>query len=146
MLANIAPMARRSAAVTAVAAAVMVVLSTVIGGHKGAIGAAIAVGIVAAFFGLSVLALNRAAKISPQAMMLAGMGTYLVKILVLLFLVGRFQILVLLFLVGRFQNSTAFSPWLFGLTAIVLVLVYDAALAITFTKTKMLYVEPDGER
>ncbi|HTA03688.1 MAG TPA: hypothetical protein VK802_25135 [Streptosporangiaceae bacterium] len=127
-------MARRSAAVTAVAAAVMVVLSTVIGGHKGAIGAAIAVGIVAAFFGLSVLALNRAAKISPQAMMLAGMGTYLVKIL------------VLLFLVGRFQNSTAFSPWLFGLTAIVLVLVYDAALAITFTKTKMLYVEPDGER
>jgi hypothetical protein len=24
--------------------------------------------------------------------------------------------------------------------------VYDAALAITFTKTKMLYVEPDGER
>jgi ATP synthase protein I len=134
MLANIAPMARRSAAVTAVAAAVMVVLSIVIGGHKGAIGAAIAVGIVAAFFGLSVLALNRAAKISPQAMMLAGMGTYLVKIL------------VLLFLVGRFQNSTAFSPWLFGLTAIVLVLVYDAALAITFTKTKMLYVEPDGER
>jgi ATP synthase protein I len=134
MLANIAPMARRSAAVTAVAAAVMVVLSTVIGGHKGAIGAAIAVGIVAAFFGLSVLALNRAAKISPQAMILAGMGTYLVKIL------------VLLFLVGRFQNSTAFSPWLFGLTAIVLVLVYDAALAITFTKTKMLYVEPDGER
>ena len=134
MLANIAPMARRSAAVTAVAAAVMVVLSTVIGGHKGAIGAAIAVGIVAAFFGLSVLALNRAAKISPQAMMLAGMGTYIVKIL------------VLLFLVGRFQNSTAFSPWLFGLTAIVLVLVYDAALAITFTKTKMLYVEPDGER
>jgi ATP synthase protein I len=134
MLANIAPMARRSAAVTAVAAAVMVVLSTVIGGHKGAIGAAIAVGIVAAFFGLSVLALNRAAKISPQAMMLAGMGTYLVKIL------------VLLFLVGRFQNSSAFSPWYFGLTAIVLVLVYDAALAITFTKTKMLYVEPDGER
>jgi ATP synthase protein I len=134
MLANIAPMARRSAAVTAVAATVMVVLSAVIGGHKGAIGAAIAVAVVAAFFGLSVLALNRAAKISPQAMMLAGMGTYI------------FKILVLLFLVGRFQNSTAFSPWLFGLTAIVLVLVYDAALAITFSRTKMLYVEPDGER
>ena len=134
MLANIAPMARRSAAVTAVAAAVMVALSAVVGGHKGVIGAAIAVGVVAAFFGLSVLALSRAAKISPQAMMLAGMGTYIVKIL------------VLLFLVGRFQNSTAFSPWLFGLTAIVLVLVYDAALAVTWSRTKMLYVEPDGER
>jgi len=134
MLANIAPMARRSAAVTAIAATVMVALSAAIGGHKGVIGAAIAVGIVAAFFGLSVLALSRAAKISAQAMMLAGMGTYI------------FKILVLLFLVGRFQNSTAFSPWYFGLTAIVLVLVYDAALAITFSRTKMLYVEPERER
>jgi ATP synthase protein I len=134
MLANIAPMARRSAAVTAIAAIVMVALSAALGGHKGAIGASIAVGVVAAFFGLSVLALSRAARISPQAMMLAGMGTYI------------FKILILLFLVGRFQNSSAFSPWLFGLTAIVLVLVYDAALAITFSRTKMLYVEPDGER
>jgi ATP synthase protein I len=134
MLANIAPMARRSAAVTAIAAIVMVVLSAVVGGHKGVIGAAIAVAVVAAFFGLSVLALSRAAKISPQAMMLAGMGTYI------------FKILILLFLVGRFQNSTAFSPWYFGLTAIVLVLVYDAALAITFSRTKMLYVEPERER
>jgi ATP synthase protein I len=134
MLANIAPMARRSAAVTAIAATVMVVLSAAIGGHRAVIGAAIAAGIVAAFFGLSVLALSRAAKISTQAMMLAGMGTYV------------FKILVLLFLVGRFQNSTAFSPWYFGLTAIVLVLVYDAALAITFSRTKMLYVEPERER
>ena len=134
MLANIAPMARRSAAVTAVVAAVMVALSAALGGSKGLLGAAMAVVVVAAFFGLTVLALGRAAKVSPQAMMLAGIGTYL------------FKILVLLFLVGRFQDSTAFSPWLFGLTAIVLVLVYDIALAVSWTKTKMLYVEPDGER
>ena len=134
MLANIAPMARRSGAVTAVAAAVMVVISAVVGGHKGLIGAVIAVVVVAAFFGMSVLALSRAAKISPQAMMLAGIGTYTVKIL------------VLLFLVGRFENTTAFDTWLFGLTAIVLVLVYDGALAVTWTRTKQLYVEPDGER
>jgi ATP synthase protein I len=134
MLANIAPMARRSATLTAAVAVVMLALSAVLGGHKGLIGAAIAVAVVAAFFGLSVLALSRAAKVSPQAMMLAGMGTYLVKIL------------VLLFLVGQFQNSTAFSAWLFGLTAIVLVLVYDGALAYTWTRTKQLYVEPDGER
>jgi len=134
MLVNIAPMARRSALVTAAVAAVMVVVSAVVGGHKGVIGAAIAVGVVAAFFGLSALALGRAAKVSAQAMMLAGLGTYVVKIL------------VLLFLVGRFQNSTAFSPWLFGLTAIVLVLVYDIALAVSWSRTKMLYVEPNGKR
>jgi ATP synthase protein I len=134
MLANFAPMARRSAAVTAVAAAVMVLLCAVFGGHKGLLAAVIAVGVVAGFFGLSVLVVGRASKISPQAMMLAGMGTYFVKIL------------VLLFLVGRFQNSTAFSAWLFGLTAIVLVLVYDGALIVAWQRTKMLYVEPDGER
>jgi ATP synthase protein I len=134
MLVNIAPMARRSATVTAAVAAVMVAISAGVGGQKGVIGAAVAVGIVAGFFGLSVLALSRAAKISAQAMMLAGMGTYLVKIL------------VLLFLVGQFESTTAFNTWLFALTAIVLVLVYDGALALTFTRTKQLYVEPDGER
>ncbi len=134
MLANFAPMARRSAAVTAIAAAVMVLLCAVFGGHKGLLAAGIAVGVVAGFFGLSVLAVGRAAKISPQAMMLAGIGTYFVKIL------------ILLFLVGQFQNSTAFSAWLFGLTAIVLVLVYDGALIVTWQRTKMLYVEPDGKR
>jgi ATP synthase protein I len=134
MLANIAPMARRSGAVTAAVAAVMVVICAVVGGHKSFLGAIIAAGVVAGFFGLSVLALNFAAKISPQAMMLAGIGTYTVKIL------------VLLALVGRFQDSTAFSAFVFGLTAIVLVLVYDAMLAITWTRTKMLYVEPSGER
>jgi ATP synthase protein I len=134
MLANFASMARRSAAVTAAAGAVMVVLSAVLGGHKGLIGAAIALVVVTAFFGLSFVALSRASKISPQAMMVAGMGTYL------------FKIIILLFLVGRFQNSTAFSPWLFGLTAIVLVLVYDVTLGVSWTRKKMLYVEPDGER
>jgi ATP synthase protein I len=67
-------------------------------------------------------------------MMLAGIGTYTVKIL------------VLLALVGHFQDSTAFSAFVFGLTAIVLVLVYDAMLALTWMRTKMLYVEPSGER
>jgi ATP synthase protein I len=134
MLANIAPMARRSATVTAAVAAVMVAISAVVGGHKGVIGAAIAVVLVAAFFGISVLAFGLAAKAGPQAMMAAGIGTY------------TFKILVLLALVGHFQDSTAFNPWLFGLTAIVLVLVYDIALAVSWQRTKMLYVEPDGER
>jgi ATP synthase protein I len=134
MLAHIAPTARRSAAVTAAVAAVAVALSAVFAGHKGLIGAVLAVVVVAAFFGLSVLALGKAAKVSPQAMMLAGIGIY------------TFKILVLIALVGRFQDSTAFSAWTFGLCAIVLVLVYDVTLAVTWSKRKMLYVEPDGER
>lgn len=134
MLANIAPMARRSAAVTAAAAAVMVVISAVIGGDKGVIGASIAVGVVAIFFGLTALAFSLGAKVSPQAMAGAGMATYFVKIL------------VFLVLISAFRDSTAFSGVLFGVTVIALVLVYQAALIVTWQRTKMLYVEPDGER
>jgi ATP synthase protein I len=134
MLANIAPMARRSAAVTAGVAAVMVVISAVVGGHKGLIGAAIAVGIVAAFFGLTALAFALGAKVSPQAMMAAGAITYFVKII------------VMLVLITTFLKSTAFNGLLFGLTVIVLVLAYQAALIVGWSRTKMLYVEPDGER
>ena len=57
-----------------------------------------------------------------------------------------FKILVLLILVSQFQSSTAFNPELFGLTAIVLVLVYSAAQVFWSMRLKMLYVEPDGER
>jgi ATP synthase protein I len=134
MLANIASMARRSATVTAAAAAVMVALSAVLAGQKGLIGAGLAVGVVTVFFGLTVLAFGLGARVSPQAMAGAGMATYAVKIL------------ALLVLVSTFQNSTAFSASLFGLTILVLVLVYQAALVVTWRRTKMLYVEPDGER
>lgn len=133
MLANIAPVARRSAAVTAAAAAAMLAIS-VTAGVKGVLGAAIAVGVVAAFFGLTALAFRLGAKVSPQAMAGAGMAMYFVKIL------------ALLVLVSTLRNSTAFSGLLFGVTVIVLVLVYQVALAASWHRTKMLYVEPDGER
>jgi ATP synthase protein I len=66
--------------------------------------------------------------------MATAVGTYLLKIL------------LLLFFVGQFQDTTAFNARLFGLTAIVLVLVYSAAQVIWSMRLKMLYVEPDGKR
>jgi ATP synthase protein I len=134
MLASYARIARRSAAVAAIVAVGMVALSGVLAGSKGLLAAGIAVGVVALFFGISVFAVGRAARISPQAMMVTALGTYL------------FKILVLLILVGQFQDSTAFNPRLFGLTAIVLVLVYSAAQIVWSMRMKLLYVEPDGER
>jgi ATP synthase protein I len=134
MLVHFASMVRRSATVTTAAAVVMVVLCGLIGGAKGLLAAGIASVVVAMFFGLSMLAVSRAARISPQAMMLAAIGSYL------------FKMLVLVILFGEFQNSTAFSPILFGLTALILVVAYDGSLIVWWTRTKMLYVEPDGER
>ncbi|HEX9033581.1 MAG TPA: hypothetical protein VF834_17200 [Streptosporangiaceae bacterium] len=132
MLANYARIVRRSAVITAVAAAIMLAVCGVVGGAKGLIAGVIAIVLVAAFFGISIFAVGKAAKVSPQLMMMTALGTYLLKIL------------VLLILVGQFQDSTAFNPRLFGLTAIVCVLVYSAAQIVWSMRLKTPYVEPDG--
>jgi len=125
---------RRSAMLTAPVALLMIVLGGVLGGAKGLLGAALGVALVIAFFGISVLVVGRAAKVSPQAMMAAAVGTFLVKII------------VLIILLGSFQNSTAFNDKLFGLTVIVCVLAYSAAQMISSMRLKMPYVEPDRKR
>jgi ATP synthase protein I len=134
MVAQYARIARRSAVVAAVAAVVMAALFTALSGGKGLIGALIAVAIVALFFGISVVAVGRAARISPQAMMATALGTYIVKIL------------LLLVFVGAFEDTTAFNPKAFGLTALACILVYCAAQVVWSLRMKALYVEPDGER
>jgi ATP synthase protein I len=112
----------------------MIALAAVIGGGKGVIGAAIAVAVVALFFGISVILVGRAARVSPQAMMATAVGTYIVKIL------------LLLVFVGAFQSTTAFSPRAFGLTALACILAYTGAQVVWSMRLKMLYVEPDGKR
>src|SRR5215469_12859072 len=107
MVANYVRIVRRSAAVAAIAAAVMVALAAGLAGSKGLAGAAIGVGIVAAFFAISVIVVARAARVSPQAMMVA-----------------------------------AFNPRMFGMTAIVCVLVYSAAQVVWSMRLKALYVDP----
>lgn len=136
MLAHYARIAGRSAAVAAAVAAIMIVLSAVLGGGKGLIGAVIAVAIVAAFFGISLAAVSRAARISPQAMMATALGTFIVKFV------------LLLAFVGVFQDTTAFSPRAFGLTALACILAYTAAQVVWSMRLKTFYVEPepDGER
>ena len=67
---------RWSLALTSVVAAVAVVICAVLGGAKGTYGSLIGVGVVAVFFGISILAVSRAAKISPMAMMVAALGSF----------------------------------------------------------------------
>ncbi len=134
MMATYARIARRSAASAAGVAVIMAVVAALVAGGKGLLGAAIGIGVVAAFFSVSIVAVGRAARVSPQVMMVTAMVSYLVKI-------G-----VLIVLAGSFQNSTAFSARMFGLTAIVCVLAYCAGQVIWTMRLKMLYVKPDGER
>jgi ATP synthase protein I len=134
MMAIYVQVIRRSAAITAAVAAAMVAISAGTEGVKGLIGALIGIGVVAVFFGISVLVVGRAARINPQAMMIAALGSYLVKFIALA---------ALMVWLGK---SSAFSGRLLGLTAIACILTWSAAQVITSMKLKVPYVEPELER
>ena len=133
MLAKYATIVRRAGALTAIAAAITVAVSAALVGTKGLIGALIGVAIVTVFFGISVLVVGRAARVSPQVMMVAAMITYLVKIV------------ALAVVVSSLNGTTAFSTRALGFTAIVCILVWSATQVITTIKLKMLYVEPEQQ-
>jgi ATP synthase protein I len=132
MLANYAQIVRRSIVTSAAVAAVMIVVSLALGGAKGLLGAVLGTALVAGFFAISVLAVSRAARRSPQAMMITAMTTYIVKIL------------LLLFFVVRFAGTTVFSSRLFGLTALVCILAWSASQVYWSMRLKAPYVEPSG--
>jgi len=134
MLANYAGIVRRSVVTTAAAGVVMAVICLAVGGGKGLLGAVLGIALVAVFFAISVVAVGRAAKVSPQAMMITAMTTYIAKIL------------ILIFFVVRFASSTTFNTRLFGLTAIVCILAWTASQVTWSLRLKIPYVEPDGER
>ena len=133
MLAKYAIIIRRAGAVTAVAAAITVGVCAALVGAKGLYGALIGVAIVTVFFGLSVLVVGRAARVSPQAMMVAALVTYLVKIV------------ALAIVLSALKGTTAFSTGALGFTALVCILVWCATQVITAIKIKMLYVEPEQQ-
>jgi ATP synthase protein I len=122
---------RRSALATAPAAVAMIVLGGIVGGGKGLVGALLGVGLVAVFFGIDALALSWAAHRSPQVMMVTAITTYLVKIL------------VLLFLVAKYSGTTAFNGKIFGFTVIVCVIVWTTSQAVVAARLKAPYVEPE---
>jgi ATP synthase protein I len=132
MMATYGRVVRRSAALTGAVAAVCVAVCAALGGAKGLYGALIGVAIVTAFFGISVLVVGRAAKISPQVMMAAALISYVVKII-------GFAIVVIL--LGK---STAFNGRMLGFTAIICILAWTAAEVVTAIKLRLPYVDPDG--
>lgn len=125
---------RWSVLLTAPVAAAMVAVCAGVGGVKGLIGALLGLALVVIFFGISILVVGWAARISPQAMTIAALSTFLVKII------------VLAVVVDRLAGTSAFNSKLFGFTAIVCIVAWSISQAITGAKQKMLYVEPDGKR
>jgi ATP synthase protein I len=124
---------RWSVALTSVVAAVAVLICAAIGGAKGVYGSLIGVGVVTVFFGLSILVVGRAARISPAAMMVAALATFLVKMI---------AFAIVLIAIG---HSTAFNGRMLGFTALACILAWSAAQIIVSMRLKLLYVEPDGK-
>jgi ATP synthase protein I len=133
MLAKYATIVRRAGAVTLAAAVVMVAVCAALGGHKALIGSLLGVALVTVFFGISVGVVGWAARISPSAMMLAAIVSYLVKII------------ALAIVLSALNGTTVFSTRAFAVTALVCILVWCAAQVVTAMKVKMLYVEPDAQ-
>jgi len=124
---------RWSIALTSVVAAVAVVICALAVGTKGIYGALIGIGVVAVFFGISILAVGKAAKISPMAMMVTALGSFVIKIV---------AFAVVLVAIG---HSTAFSGRSLGFTALACILAWSLAQAVTAARMQTLYVEPDGQ-
>lgn len=124
---------RWSVALTSVIAAVAVLICAALGGAKGAYGSLIGVAVVAVFFGISILVVGRAARISPAAMMVAALATFVVKIV---------AFMIVLIALG---HSTAFNGRMLGFTALACILAWSAAQIVVSMRLKFLYVEPDGK-
>jgi ATP synthase protein I len=130
MLASYAIVVRRAAVPTALGALVMIVVGAVLVGTKGLVGALLGVAIVAVFLGISIAVVGWAARISPPAMMIAALASFLVKIIALAVVVSS--------LVG----TTAFSTRTLGFTAIGCILLWSVSQVVAAMKVKMLYVDP----
>jgi ATP synthase protein I len=133
MMAYYGRVVRWSIALTSVVAAVAVVICAVLGGAKGVYGALIGIGVVAVFFGISIVAVGRAARVGPMAMMVAALGSFVVKIV---------AFIVVLVAIGK---SSAFNGRMLGFTALACILAWSAAQAVTAMRMQTLYVEPDGK-
>jgi ATP synthase protein I len=111
----------------------MAVVGVGVYGVMGLVGALLGEALVALFFGISVVAVGKAARVSPQAMMITALSTYIVKIV------------LLLVLVATLGSTTLFSTRMFGLAALACILVWSLSQVVWSMKLKFLYVEPRGE-
>ncbi|MEW2625580.1 hypothetical protein [Streptomyces sp. NPDC048106] len=122
----------QAAVPTAVVGALAAVVSGVVAGGKGAIGAVVATVIVVLFMGLGLYVLQRTAKSFPQLFQMMGLMLYAA------------QLLLMVIFVAAFKNTTLFNPRAFAITLVVATLAWIVAQTRAHMKAKVLYVDPDA--
>ncbi|MFG2954284.1 hypothetical protein ACGF5O_11190 [Streptomyces sp. NPDC048291] len=121
----------QAAVPTAAAGVLAAVVSGVVSGGKGAIGALVATVIVILFMGIGLYVLQRTARSFPQLFQMMGLMLYAA------------QLLLLFIFMAAFKNTTLFNPRAFAITLVVATLTWIAAQTRAHMKAKILYVEPD---
>jgi ATP synthase protein I len=126
----------RGAALAAAAVAVVVTAAAaVLGGWPAALGAVLGTALAIAFFGITVVVVSWAGRISDELLLPAALGTYAAKV------VGIGALLLAL------DGTTAFDRTAFALAVVIaacVFLVAEVRLAIT---TRIPYVDDDrGEQ
>jgi ATP synthase protein I len=117
---------------TAVVGVVAAVVSGVVAGGKGVLGAAFGTVVVMAFMGLGLVVLQRTAKNYPHLFQAMGLLLYTT------------QILLLAVVLALFKGTTLFNLKAFGFSLLAATLVWVAAQARAHMKAKVMYVEPQS--
>ncbi|MEV8047618.1 hypothetical protein AB0P02_27815 [Streptomyces griseoluteus] len=122
----------QAAVPTAAVGAIAAVVSGVVAGGKGAIGAVVGTLIVILFMGIGLYVLQRTARSFPQLFQMMGLLLYAA------------QLLLLVVFVGLFKNTTLFNPRAFAVVLVVATLTWIVAQARAHMRAKILYVDPEA--
>jgi len=116
------------------------VIGAVIGGvvtsdpGKAVLGSIVGTIIVVVFFSVGQLVVGGVLRTNPQMALTVALMVYLLKI-------GALLIFIVLF-----QGTTLFDTKVFALTVLACTLAWTAAEVWVFSRTKILYVDPDAPR
>ena len=119
---------------TAAVGAVVVAVSGVVAGGKGAIGAAVGTVLAILFMGIGLYVLQWTAKTLPQLFQAMGLMLYLA------------QLLLLLIFVAVFKGTSLFNGRAFAAGIVVATVVWMAAQARAHMKAKIFYIDPDSAK
>jgi ATP synthase protein I len=134
MPSNDARILLQAAVPTAAVGAIAAVVSGVVAGGKGALGAVVGALLAILFMGIGLYVLQRTAKSLPHLFQAMGLMLYVA------------QLLLLLMFVGLFKDTTAFDPKTFAIGLVVATVVWMAAQARAHMKAKIFYVDPESAK
>ncbi|MEV8589468.1 hypothetical protein [Streptomyces sp. NPDC051180] len=130
MPSNDARILLHTAVPTAVVGAVATLISGLVAGGKGALGAVVGTLVVILFMGIGQLVLQRTAKSLPHLFQAMGLMLYTA------------QLLVLFIFLALLKNTTLFDFKAFAFTLLATTVVWVAAQARAYMKAKITYIDP----